>query len=214
VTDINKYDQYFKVYAAIYFGGKVSWHWFKAMGIAESCLNPKAVSPVGAQGIMQLMPATREEVGLELGLINYDPWNPKINILMGIHYAKKQWNIFKKEEGLERLCFMFGAYNAGARNIIRAQKIATKPDIWTEIAAVMPQVTGDHALETVGYLSRSTVKIMGVISGGIWDLRQRVILSVLIKTAANMASSRIKRFRWGTAINNYLQKQGRQKIRL
>ncbi len=149
-----KYDQHFKVYANIYFNGAVSWQWFKAMGIAESALNPKAVSPVGARGIMQLMKPTWDEVGMELGLVGHDPHDPKINILAGIHYASKMWGIFAKEEGLERLCFMFGAYNAGAGNIIKAQKVTSKPDKWRHIAAVLPQVTGDHALETINYVER------------------------------------------------------------
>ena len=149
----NKYDHHFKTYADIYFGGEVSWQWFKAMGIAESSLNPKAKSPAGARGIMQLMPQTSAEVARELWLSD-DPFDPQKNILMGIHYARKMWNIFQKETGLDRLCFMCGAYNAGARNIIKAQRVAAKPDVWHEIAAVMPQVTGKHAMETIKYVER------------------------------------------------------------
>lgn len=150
---ITKYDHHFKTYASIYFGSEVSWQWFKAMAIAESSLDPKAESPAGAMGIMQLMPRTSAEVAHELHIADA-PFDPQINILMGIHYARKMWNIFKKEKGLERLCFMFGAYNAGARNIIKAQKVAAKPDIWHDLAAVMPQVTGNHAMETIQYVER------------------------------------------------------------
>ncbi len=148
-----EYDEHFRLYASIYFNGDVNWHWFRAMGIAESGLKPNAVSHAGAQGIMQLMPATSAEVAIEMW-IKDDPFDPRINILMGIHYARKMWNIFKKEEGLERVCFMLGAYNAGAHNIIRAQKVASRPDIWHDIAAVMPQVTGKHAMETIKYVER------------------------------------------------------------
>jgi len=149
----NKYDQHFRIYAHIYFGNQVAWPWFKAMAIAESVLDPKAVSPVGAVGIMQLMPETSAEIAKKL-LIADRPKNPKTNILMGICHARAQWDIFKKEEGLERLCFMCGAYNAGAGNIIKAQKVASRPNIWADIAAIMPQVTGDHAMETIDYVKR------------------------------------------------------------
>ena len=148
-----KYDHHFKVYANIYFNNEVSWQWFKAMGIAESGLDPEAISPVGAVGIMQLMPRTQTEVTRELGLYGHKV-TPKINILMGVHYASKMWGIFTKEAGLERLCFMFGAYNAGPGNIIKAQKVAARPNVWRDIATVMPQVTGDHAMETINYVER------------------------------------------------------------
>lgn len=149
----SKYDIHFKRYAGIYFGSEVSWQWFKAMGIAESSLDPTAESPVGAMGIMQLMPRTSAQVAQELWLAN-NPFDPQINILMGIHYARKMWNIFQDEKGVERLCFMFGAYNAGARNIIRAQRLAAMTDIWDDIAAVLPQITKRHAKETIEYVER------------------------------------------------------------
>ncbi|MBL4901091.1 transglycosylase SLT domain-containing protein [Desulfocapsa sp. AH-315-G09] len=162
MPQVTKYDQHFKIYADIYFGGEVSWQWFKAMGIAESSLNPRAVSPVGAMGIMQLMPPTSAQVARELWIAD-DPLDPKINILMGIHYARKMWTIFKKEQGLERLCFMFGAYNAGAGNIIKAQGRAKLSYIWDDIADALPQVTGKHAMETIQYVER------------ILDIRQKMI---------------------------------------
>ncbi len=148
-----KYDHHFKIYADIYFGDEVSWQWFKAMGIAESNLDPNAQSPAGAMGIMQLMPGTSAQVARELWLAD-NPFDPQINILMGIHYARKMWNIFKKEEGLERLCFMFGAYNAGAGNIIKAQGRAKLSYVWDDIAAALPSVTGRHATETIQYVER------------------------------------------------------------
>lgn len=149
----DQYDHHFKIYTPIYFDDEVSWQWFKAQAIAESGLDPEAVSHAGAVGIMQLMPGTSAEVARELWLPD-TPLDPKINILMGIHYARKMWNIFENEEGLERLFFMFAAYNAGAGNIIKAQRVAARPNIWHDIAAVMPQVTGDSALETIGYIKR------------------------------------------------------------
>lgn len=148
-----KYDRHFKDYAYLDFNGEVHWHWFRAMGVVESNLNQRAVSPAGAVGIMQLMPATSDEIATDMSIKN-QPLDPRTNIRMGIHYARKMWNIFAKEQGFERLCFMLGAYNAGPGNIIKAQKVAARPDVWNDIAAVMPQVTGDHAMETINYVQR------------------------------------------------------------
>ncbi len=149
-----KFDEYFKTYTPFFFGDLIHWHWFKAQAIAESSLNPLAVSPVGAQGLMQLMPGTRKEVAAELGIRVPNPYDPETNIKMGIYYDRKMWDIFKKEEGLERLCFMLGAYNAGAGNIIDAQELTSKPNIWKSIVAVLPQVTDEHAMETINYVDR------------------------------------------------------------
>ena len=163
-TVTTQYDHHFKIYADIYFGSEISWQWFKAMGIAESNLDPKAESPAGALGIMQLMPGTSAQVAQELHITN-DPFNPQLNILMGIHYARKMWNIFKKEKGLERLCFMFGAYNAGYGNIIKAQGRASLSYMWPDIAAVLHEVTGKHARETTQYVER-ILRIRQAMIGG------------------------------------------------
>jgi membrane-bound lytic murein transglycosylase F len=131
----------------------VSWQFAKALVSAESSFRPDAVSPAGAVGLMQLMPATAQELGV------VDRKNPEENIWGGIKYLGKQWAIFRAETGLERWKFAVAAYNAGAGNIIKAQRLATAagdpPDQWTSIARALPQVTGErNAQETVTHVRR------------------------------------------------------------
>lgn len=149
----DQYDHYFRLYGGIYFGDLVDWPWFKAQAIAESGLNPTAVSPAGACGIMQLMPPTSAEIARQLW-VNDHPFVPKINILMGIHYMHRMWSIWGDEKGIERLRFSLASYNAGAGNIIKAQKLAIKKDQWSSLVQVLPEVTGSHALETIRYVKR------------------------------------------------------------
>jgi soluble lytic murein transglycosylase-like protein len=74
---------------------------------AESAFQPRAVSPKGAQGLMQLMPATGESLEL------VDPFDPEANIRAGARYLKAQLSRFSTiEEAL-------AAYNAGPGNVIR-----------------------------------------------------------------------------------------------
>jgi len=69
------YDEIFRKYSKQYFGVGFDWKVFKAQAMTESNLNPEAKSWVGAKGLMQLMPATYQEIqskNPEMGEMN-DP---------------------------------------------------------------------------------------------------------------------------------------------
>src|SRR5258708_33654876 len=57
-----RYDAAFRRYTKRYFGIGFDWRLFKAQAMAESDLDPKATSPVGARGLMQLMPSTFQAI--------------------------------------------------------------------------------------------------------------------------------------------------------
>jgi soluble lytic murein transglycosylase-like protein len=68
LPNLHRFDADFKAAAAI---NGLDYYWLKAQAIAESNLDPKAVSPVGAKGIAQFMPATWSEWGR-----GGDPFDP------------------------------------------------------------------------------------------------------------------------------------------
>ncbi len=78
----------------------------KAVIMAESGYNPRAVSQKGAEGLMQLMPETARALGVE------DSFNPEHNINAGVKYLKHLMNQF---DGDTRLAL--AAYNAGSRKV-------------------------------------------------------------------------------------------------
>ena len=141
----DEYDPYFRKYTKHYFGPHVDWHWFKAQGIAESGLSPKANSPVGAVGIMQIMPATFAEIqdkNPHFSNIDETRWN----IAAGIYYDRLQFRKWK--QGLpsqERLAFALASYNAGYGNVRRAYNRALKKDPavreWRHVAPFAPAET-------------------------------------------------------------------------
>ncbi|WAC59636.1 lytic transglycosylase domain-containing protein [Brevundimonas sp. SL130] len=61
--------------------------WIRAVIRAESDFDPHAVSSAGAQGLMQLMPATYAELRARHGL-GADPFSPRDNILAGAAYLR------------------------------------------------------------------------------------------------------------------------------
>ncbi len=123
------YDIYFKRFTAELFQDRLHWQWMKAQGLVESNLNPEAVSPVGALGVMQLMPDTAAEMVNKTGVGVIDPikgtiMEPHINIFLGIAYDRRCFDIWKEEQGRERIRYMLGSYNAGPGHIVAAQTLA------------------------------------------------------------------------------------------
>ncbi len=162
-----KYDKYFSKYSKRYFGPGFDWHYFKAQAIAESRLQADARSRVGAEGVMQIMPRTFEEITRKNPGIKGTRKQPRWNIAAGIYYNRMIWNLWKAERShMDRINFMFGSYNAGKGNIIKAQKIAKNkglnPNTWESIQSTLPDVTGKNSKETIGYVNKIG-KIKGVL---------------------------------------------------
>lgn len=81
----------------------------------ESGFNPKAVSPKGAQGLMQLMPATAEMLGVS------NSFDPEQNIQGGVRHFRSLMDNFNNDVTLS-----LAAYNAGA-NLVR--RLGRVPEI-------------------------------------------------------------------------------------
>ncbi len=84
----------------------------KAIIMAESGYNAKAISSKGARGLMQLMPETAEMLGVE------DYYHPRDNIHAGVKYFKQLLDQF---DGNVKLAL--AAYNAGSGKVREYQGV-------------------------------------------------------------------------------------------
>ena len=114
--------------------GKVSLapELIRSVVTAESDFQPQAISPVGAQGLMQLMPETAAELGVE------DSFDPQQNLLGGSRYLKQ---LLEKYEG--DLDMALAAYNWGQGNVDQKG------------LAQMPQETREYLTKVKGLLAEN-----------------------------------------------------------
>ncbi len=120
--------QFFQKYGDKY---DVDWLLMAAQGYQESQLNQSARSPVGAIGVMQIMPATGKD--MKVGDIR----KVEPNIHAGIKYMRWMIDHYYGDEPMTRLdkaLFAFASYNAGAGRISQLRREAAKrglnPNVW------------------------------------------------------------------------------------
>jgi membrane-bound lytic murein transglycosylase MltF len=123
-----------------------------AQGYQESRLDQNAKSPVGAVGVMQVMPATGEE--LKVGDIH----QMEPNIHAGVKYVRFMLDKYYGKENMTPLnkgLFTFASYNAGPGRIAQLRKIAAQrgldPNVWfNNVELIASEKIGR---ETVTYVS-------------------------------------------------------------
>ncbi len=123
---ISKYDSLIKKNAK-----NLGWDWrlLASLVYQESRFDQEANSWTGAEGLMQLMPNTAEELGIANRL------DPIENINAGSRYLKSIYNNFEEiTDTVQRIKFTMGAYNSGYYHIKDARKLATlnnlNPNVW------------------------------------------------------------------------------------
>jgi hypothetical protein len=104
----------------------------KAVIKAESNFNHRAVSPVGARGLMQLMPATAATLQVK------DSFHPETNIDGGVRYLRYLMNMFNGN-----LPLVLAAYNAGENAVMRHNnRIPPYPETQTYVKRVLNYFNG------------------------------------------------------------------------
>lgn len=147
-------DEHFRRAAELHMP-QTDWRWIKAQAFQESRFDPQAVSPVGAQGIMQIMPGTWGDL-VKQGKASGDPFNAEDSIDAGVWYLSSlysQWTA--PRPAIDRLALSFASYNAGLGNILSAQRNAGGANSYNKIIKGLKAVTGpNNSHETITYVNR------------------------------------------------------------
>lgn len=129
IKSISPYDDLIKSYSE-----NIQWDWklLTAQIYRESRFNPSAISSRGAIGLMQVMPQTGQQFGVQPNELT----TPEKNILAGtkfIDYLESIWHD-KVEDSVERIKFVLASYNVGQGHVLDARRLAKKygdnPEIW------------------------------------------------------------------------------------
>lgn len=108
-----------------------------AVVAVESGYNPRALSPKGAAGLMQLMPDTARRYAVS------DVWDPTQNLRAGARYLRDLLGTFN-----DNLTLALAAYNAGEQAVIRA---GLRVPPYAETRSYVPRVLDYYSRYRSGY---------------------------------------------------------------
>ena len=164
---ISPYDSLFRQYA----DSVCDWKMLAAIAYVESKFDTSARSGRGAQGLMQIMPATYRHTLAKMGVSDTMAQNVELDVMVAVHYLDELSSLFSFINEDERINYILGSYNGGSSHIFDAMRIARKRGInrysWSSLTPVLaslsdPEVYTDSvcqygsfdATETLRYVSR------------------------------------------------------------
>lgn len=149
-THLSPYDKLIRQYA-----DSINWDWrmLAAVIYQESRFAMNTRSHKGAVGLMQVMPRTASEYGID------DLINPENNIKAGVSHFKSLEKFFNKYHlpREEKIKMILAAYNAGENRIAECIKYTEQkgldPNYWENIVGLIPEIRND----TISISDSSTI---------------------------------------------------------
>ena len=163
---VSRYDEMIKK-----FSSSINWDWrlLASLICQESHFDPNVESYAGAFGLMQIMPDTGKNFGIDITS------SPENNLKAGIRYINWLSSIFnpKISDEKERINFILAAYNAGPGHVLDAMKLAEKngmdPEKWNGNVAIwllkksQPQYYNDSVVKSGYFRGVESVRFVSQI---------------------------------------------------
>ncbi|HVF51194.1 MAG TPA: transglycosylase SLT domain-containing protein [Pyrinomonadaceae bacterium] len=118
------------------YSNDLQWDWrlLASQAFQESRFKPDARSWAGATGLLQLMPRTAREFGVQNA---QDPEDNVRGAVKFLQWLTKHWSSRIPDEG-ERLKFILASYNCGQGHVEDAQRLTRKyggdPQVWRDVS--------------------------------------------------------------------------------
>lgn len=163
---VSQYDDMIKQFSA-----NIHWDWrlLASLICQESHFDPSVESYSGAFGLMQVMPETAKNFGIDITA------SPENNLKAGTRYILWLYSIFepKISDESERLNFILASYNAGPGHVLDAMKLTEKngmnPLIWNGNVAIwllkksQPQYYNDTVVKNGYFNGNESVRFVSQI---------------------------------------------------
>lgn len=124
----------------------------------ESGFNAHAVSPVGAMGLMQLMPSTVKHIKTVSPVRIASAFEPSQNVAAGTWYLRSLYNQFKGYPEERRWQFALASYNGGIGRVSHAiTKVASATGkartqvTFAEISSYLPRETRNYVPAVISH---------------------------------------------------------------
>lgn len=121
----------------------------------ESAWNPAAISPVGAQGLMQFMPATSNWAAVAGGFNTVEPFSAAWSIRAGVWYDRWLFDRIRQYKSeCDRWQFALSAYNGGLGWVYKRQKLSADPASYAATSVINPGIHPVNQKENSTYAPR------------------------------------------------------------
>ncbi len=162
---------------------KLDWLLLSAIAYNESRYLPHLISPRGATGLMQIMPATARAFGVEAERLT----DPETNIRLGaqvVNRIEKSLKLSPRISQSDRQALVLASYNGGIGHVLDARRLARKyganPDSWADVSHYLrlkaqPEYAADPVVtcgafhgsaETIGFVKKVSRKYLAYSATG------------------------------------------------
>ncbi|HUW93505.1 MAG TPA: transporter substrate-binding domain-containing protein [Bacteroidales bacterium] len=167
---VSQYDDIIRSYS-----DTIGWDWrmLAALIFQESRFNASITSPVGAYGLMQVMPSTGRHFGLDVRR------SVENNVYAGVRYISWLNTLFndKVPDPVERVKFILASYNAGQGHVLDAMKLADKngldPGKWDDNVSVYLSRKSDPAVYDDPVVKHGSLKQGDAVNKYVHDILER-----------------------------------------